>query len=85
MKLQNCITHSEQYIARQSDFTSEEPKGSQSLVPEDSSDDSHRREEFTTQEVIKIIWGLQNCIKPECLSRTTDSDSQEFSSGIHSL
>lgn len=81
---QNCNTHWEQCIAQQSYFT-KEPKGSQSLVPEDSPNESHMKEEFTTQEVIKIIGGLQKCIKPECLSKPTDPDSQKYSSGIHSL
>lgn len=85
MKPQNCNTHWEQCIAQQSYFTNEEPKGSQSQVPEDSPDESHMTEEFTAQEVIKIIWGLQKCIKPECFSRPTDPDSQKCGSGIQSL
>lgn len=86
MKPQNCNTHWEQCIAQQSYFTNEEPKGSQSQVPEDSRDESHLKEEFTTQEeVIKVTVGLQKCIKPECLSRPTDPDSQMRSSGIQTL
>lgn len=81
-KLQHPL---EQCIAHQSYFTSKEPKGSQSQVPEDSSDESHMKEKFTTQKVIKIIGELQKCIKPECLSRLTDPDSQKYSSGIQSL
>lgn len=57
MKLQNCITHWEQCIAQKSYFTNEEPKGSQTPVPEDSADENHMHEEFTTQMVIRIFWG----------------------------
>lgn len=57
MKLQNCIIHWEQYIALQSYFTNEEPKGSQSPVPEDGSDESHMEEKFPAQMVSRIIWG----------------------------
>lgn len=45
-ELQNCNTHWEQCIAQQSYFTNEEPKGSQSLVPEDSPDESHRNSQL---------------------------------------
>lgn len=74
MKLQNCITHWEQYIVLKSYFTNEEPKGSQSPVPEDSSDESHVEEEFPAQMVISTIWGA---IKYTTLraSRLTDLDS----------
>lgn len=46
MKLQNCITHWEQYIGKESYFTNEKPKGSQSPVPQDHSDESHVQESF---------------------------------------
>lgn len=53
MKLQNCITHWEQYTAQKNYFT----KGSQSPMPKDSSDESHAKVEFTIQMVIRIFWG----------------------------
>ena len=63
MKLQNCITHWEQYIALRSYSTNEEPKGSQPSVPEESSEESHMEEKFAAQMVIRNIWRTMKMYK----------------------
>lgn len=54
-------------------------------MPDNSSDESHMKEEFTTQMVIRIIWEAIKYIKSEWCSRPNDPDSEDESPGIHSL
>jgi hypothetical protein len=57
MKPQNCITHWEQYIAKESYFINEKPKGSWPPMPKHSSDESLLKEGFLHIMIIRIFWG----------------------------